>query len=759
MSSLLRSWPWRTDDFVLDHEHVRRPALCRDPDGQVHAVWLHDSETVRHGQRITVVRHAALVDNTAEVDAKATSREPLLNLRAAWIDGALAIFALARHRDRWGIGRAGRSDRWPPVVPTERDVLAFDVAAGPDGRPMFAFQTWLDTDYQVYAQLGSHGRPMEVGAAAVPKWSPIVVPGRDGRFWVAWEACHAGRFRVFTRQIFPDGGMGPVLAAPAGDQFCLDPAGHVDAQGRLWLAWRAADAWGRKHHFLNGDAKLVLACVGTDRVLATYELPIPEDPDQVKLPASPTVWCHGDGGVSVFFRWFRNAMPNDWGWDVNCITLRDGEWSSVRRLSTAIGDSDERIRAIEHDGQLTLGFQACSYDGRRDPPYGSRIVLKRVRPAEVRVSAEGRVEESATRVTVTASSVQPSRPLGASSAGPAAVGGGELAPFWGDLHRHTNHSKCLSENDGSFLDHYRWAIETAALDFYAVTDHYSYINADDWAECLRLADLHNAPGAFAALLGYEWHHQGHANFFFTNEQAAGQVWRECAGLRTFAELYAAFDGAGLRGQVMAIRHYHADLMLATAQSFWPSVDRHYESAAEVVQTRGFSPLSYECLLSHGRRLGAVGASDHSVRPGVPGRSGPYVYAAATTGLYAQELSREAVFDAIRRRRTFATNGKKMAVWITVDDVFMGGEGVVGAAPEVKVHVDATTEAERVEIVRNGQAIAERTCEDESVEFAFTDEEAPPGEHYYYLKAWQKPDGVHPYPGQAWSSPVWATITG
>jgi len=139
--------------------------------------------------------------------------------------------------------------------------------------------------------------------------------------------------------------------------------------------------------------------------------------------------------------------------------------------------------------------------------------------------------------------------------------------------------------------------------------------------------------------------------------------------------------------------------------------------------------------------------------------GPYIYAAALTGLFAENLSRASLFDAIRRRRTFATNGKKMAVWLSVDDVFMGGEGFVGQEPVISVHADGTTNIDRVEVIRDGQTISGREESGESVEFVFVDEDVEPGDHYYYVKVRQQPDDVHKYAGVAWSSPVWVRIEG
>jgi len=274
MSSLLRTWPWRTDDFVLDHNHARQPAVCLDPDGAAHAVWLADTDTIRHNWRVTEIRHAEVDGTQATLRTMTNYRQPVMTPRAVWGRRGLELFVLARFRNRWLVCRPRSSDKWSPVFRLDQHVLSFDVTADADGRVALVYQARLGSGCQIYLRLGTDSTPIEVGRADIPKWRPIITPGKSGRFWVAWEAFHAGQFRVFARQVFPDGGLGPVLATPSDDRFCLDASADVDREGRLWLVCRCVEAWGARDHFLNADAKIVLSCIGTDRVLTTYEVPI-----------------------------------------------------------------------------------------------------------------------------------------------------------------------------------------------------------------------------------------------------------------------------------------------------------------------------------------------------------------------------------------------------------------------------------------------------------------------------------------------------
>jgi hypothetical protein len=79
-------------------------------------------------------------------------------------------------------------------------------------------------------------------------------------------------------------------------------------------------------------------------------------------------------------------------------------------------------------------------------------------------------------------------------------------------------------------------------------------------------------------------------------------------------------------------------------------------AVEVTAGWGFyflNPGKIHATLNAGHRVGFVGSSDsHRRNPGLGG---------GITGIYATELTPEAVLDAYRARRAFATNGSRFAV--------------------------------------------------------------------------------------------------
>src|SRR5262249_8518337 len=72
------------------------------------------------------------------------------------------------------------------------------------------------------------------------------------------------------------------------------------------------------------------------------------------------------------------------------------------------------------------------------------------------------------------------------------------------------------------------------------------------------------------------------------------------------------------------------------------------------------------LHTHGLRLGFAGGSDtHSGRPGGAVRD-VHPHYGGLTGVWASSLTRRAIFEAIRARRTYALTGARMVVSFSVN---------------------------------------------------------------------------------------------
>lgn len=149
-------------------------------------------------------------------------------------------------------------------------------------------------------------------------------------------------------------------------------------------------------------------------------------------------------------------------------------------------------------------------------------------------------------------------------------------------------------------------------------------------------------------------------------------------------------------------------------------------------------------LSQGHKFGMVGSSDSHT-----GLSG---YQSGMLAVLAPDLTREAVFEAWKARRVYALRGgERIVLDFRVNGSFMGTQVQVTGAPRLSVKIEGTAPLERVEVVRDNQFVYSHSGGDPTLEFEYADNDAAPGEHYYYLRVHQEG------PAYAWSSPIWVTV--
>ncbi|MCA9014684.1 MAG: DUF3604 domain-containing protein, partial [Planctomycetaceae bacterium] len=102
-------------------------------------------------------------------------------------------------------------------------------------------------------------------------------------------------------------------------------------------------------------------------------------------------------------------------------------------------------------------------------------------------------------------------------------------------------------------------------------------------------------------------------------------------------------------------------------------------------------------LNQGYRLGVVASTDDHL--GHPGG-----YREGLAAIKATELTREALFDAIRNRRTYAVTGDRIELDFFLNDQMMGQELEYTRQRRLKVHVRGWDEIDRVEVLKNGRVI-------------------------------------------------------
>ncbi|MFT5093976.1 MAG: hypothetical protein ACI93T_002807 [Porticoccaceae bacterium] len=170
------------------------------------------------------------------------------------------------------------------------------------------------------------------------------------------------------------------------------------------------------------------------------------------------------------------------------------------------------------------------------------------------------------------------------------------------------------------------------------------------------------------------------------------------------------------------------------------------------------PKLFHEPLNNGARLGFTANGDTHRR--APGLSG------ALTGIYAEDLTAEAILDALRQRRCFATMGSQMFLDARANGAFMGDESTAtGGRVTLTLHAIGTRAITRASLIRDGEVVHEVSGNDSrDLKTSFTDEGLPKGTHWYYWRVSQErparvlPGNLMPAHGHlAWSSPNWVIV--
>ena len=344
--------------------------------------------------------------------------------------------------------------------------------------------------------------------------------------------------------------------------------------------------------------------------------------------------------------------------------------------------------------------------------------------------------------------------------------------LWGDLQNHSN----VSDGTATPEQHFLYARDVAALDVYSLTDHdhwgLLFLDQDPetWKKIQALNRRFHEPGRFVPLLGFEWTHwiHGHRHVLYFGDE--GRVLSSIdPAYDTPEELWAALADE----KALTIAHHSAGGPIATDWTVPP--DPRLEPITEIVSVHGVSealdspaviyrPVPGNFVrdaLDRGYRLGFLGSSDgHDGHPGLAHLASPTGGLAA---ILAEDLTREAVYEALRARRVYATSGPRILLRATFGGHPMGSEiparaataGSPGLLPGLSadtllVQALGTAEISHIDLIRSGQVVHRIGGEGkERTNFALAFEGLEAGE-YVYVRVVQADGGL------AWSSPFFFT---
>jgi hypothetical protein len=271
--------------------------------------------------------------------------------------------------------------------------------------------------------------------------------------------------------------------------------------------------------------------------------------------------------------------------------------------------------------------------------------------------------------------------------------------YWGETHGHCG----FSEGMGLVDDYFNFARDEARLDFCALSEHDIWLDAWEWEEMRRAAIKANRPGEFITYVGYEWTvvsaFGGHHNVIFRDLEKVTPV--SAQRHPTLPDLYRGLRKAYATKDVIVIPHAH---MTADATQNDPDL----EPLVEIVSEHGTFEWLGRRYLASGFQLGFVGASDNHIgHPGYKPRPLGRYYFDGYGGLaavYAPAKDRHALFDAMKARRTYATNGARILLKAAINGRPMGQVVPKATARVLEGVAHGTAPVESITLVKNGQEV-------------------------------------------------------
>lgn len=603
---------------------------------------------------------------------------------------------------------------------------------------------------------GEFSEPEAVSQAGNSSYNPAIAVTQEGEVVIAWHSFREHNYDIYCRRRTSAGRWGPEIRltrAPTVDRHAV----LASQGGDVWLAYENATT---EQYYVGrtNQRRIVIARLQGQSLLAPQG-----------YRASP-LWQRSEAPQLAFDRsgrlWVAFLKPHlpRAGWDV-FLTCFDGKsWLPAQPISSQKGlDRRPSLAAAGQrwavcyqadtmpvswgDVDLTATAQSdvllAAYDPGPLPAAGAVKWEPLVEPEEEFEAAQLRVARGEDQATPEIS-----------------YQGQTLKLFYGDLHQHSDVSVCNRLGDQAIEEDYQFSRDINRLDFACSTDHGYNINPYLWSYTAKLARVNDDPGRYLTFLAEEWTSSfeeystehpygfyGHRNLILGD--AYFPRWWNSRNRQTPAQVWE--DLRKLNADFIHIPHQLADT--GNVPTDWNFADETAQPVAEIFQVRG----SYEYkgtpreaartvpqpgyflqdAWARGIVIGVIASPDHG---------GGYGKAC----VFAPELSRPAILQALRQRHCFGTTAARIFLDVRVNDHLMGEKLTEPPRGPVTVKIVARCpqDIDRIEVCRNNRFIYTNNPPGRDASLTFVDTAPEEGRSYYYVRVVQKDEEI------AWSSPVW-----
>lgn len=272
--------------------------------------------------------------------------------------------------------------------------------------------------------------------------------------------------------------------------------------------------------------------------------------------------------------------------------------------------------------------------------------------------------------------------------------------YWGETHGHSG----FAEGQGTPEGFFRFGRDEARLDFLTLSEHDIWLDDGEWERMRKVVKEFNREGEFITYLGYEWtvtHSRGgHHNVLYRTPEG-----RERVSAHFYPVLFELYRGLRERYQtddVLIIPHAHQ-------AGYWLANDGEMETLVEIHSLHGYFEWFGRMYLKQGFKTGFIAASDdHLGHPGYTSvRPSGFIYQGGLVAVRAGEKTTDALFTAMKQRKTYATTVDRIILTMDVNDTEMGGFAEPSATRTIKGQVMGTAAIDTITLIKNGQTLAEQ----------------------------------------------------
>ncbi|MCP4396748.1 MAG: DUF3604 domain-containing protein, partial [bacterium] len=300
-----------------------------------------------------------------------------------------------------------------------------------------------------------------------------------------------------------------------------------------------------------------------------------------------------------------------------------------------------------------------------------------------------------------------------------------LQPFYGDIHNHCD----ISYGHGPLEDAY--ANARMQLDFASVTGHSSWPDLperddrlaavvdyhrngfqkleNNWRQYVDVTETQNTPGQFVTLFSYEWHSLRFGDYVVYFKKPIEKMLKPS----NLEEFRSMLQEQRKRGNDALLIPHHIGYKTGYRGINWEAFTEEFSPAVEIISMHGCAesddaPRNYfhtmgprnakntlQAGLAAGYHVAVTGSTDHhSAHPGSFGYG--------LTGVWAESLTRDSLWNAIKTRRTWALTGDRISLAFSINGYPLGSVLPFSKERKIEVEIRGGYSLNYIEILKNNR---------------------------------------------------------